>query len=75
MAGTLTYIRGPLGCSVLMDGKPWGRINDRRPRGWQVNVPTLNPANAVRGGRLFEGATVFPTLEAAKRAVAKSLED
>jgi len=70
----LTYRKGPLGYAVLLDGKPWGSIKDYRNHGgWQVRVPTLNPAEAVKGG-MFQGKTVFPTVAAAKAAIADSLQ-
>lgn len=70
----ITYRRGPLGYAVLLDGKPWGSIKNRLPHGWQVNVPTLNPSTATRGGRLFRGSTVFATVAAAKAAVKATVQ-
>jgi hypothetical protein len=66
----LSFRRGPLGYAVLVDGKPVGSIKNRRPRGWQVNVPWLNAATATAGGNLFQGTTVFPTAASARAAVA-----
>jgi hypothetical protein len=68
MAGQLTYRKGPLGYAVLLDGKPFGRIRDvRQHGGWQVSVPTLRPSGFGRG------KTLFPTVRAAKAAIANSL--
>ena len=69
--GRLFYRKGPLGYAVFLDGKPWGSIKDRSPRGWQVNVPALNYApRPIAGATLYRGLPVFPTLAAAKAAVA-----
>lgn len=64
----LTYIKGPLGYAVSLDGKPYGRISDvRQHGGWLVDVPTLRPTGH------FTGAAVFKTVREAKAAIKESL--
>ncbi len=64
----ITYLRGPLGYAVLLDGKPFGRINVYRAHhACMVSVPGLRPT-----GR-FTGAAIFPTVRAAKAAILATL--
>jgi hypothetical protein len=66
----LAYRKGPLGLAVLLDGKPWGSIKDRRNHGmWQVDVPDFNSATATAGNKPFQGKTTFPKLTDAKAAI------
>jgi len=74
-AARFSYVSGPLGVAVLLDGKPFGSINNLNPWGWQVRVPTLNAAQVIQEHGLHKGMTVFPTLRAAKAAVMASVKD
>jgi hypothetical protein len=75
LAARLSYVAGPLGVSVLLDGKPFGSIKNHGEHGWQVRVPTLNAAKVIQEHGLHKGMTVFRTLSAAKAAVVASVKD
>ena len=60
----MTYLRGPLGYSVLRDGVPIGSLKKRGFAGeWQVSIVGFRPGNG-------DGKThTFGSIHEAKRAI------
>lgn len=61
----ITYIKGPLGYSVLFDGEPVGSIKERGVF-WQVSIIGFAPG--IGDGKHH----TFLTLRAAKEAIANA---
>jgi hypothetical protein len=70
----LQYIKGPLGYSVILNGKPIGRIKDARPFGWLVSIEGFragsNGFNEARKGR-----HVFSSFKEAKAKVSEIIKE